>query len=88
MAKTKVQITMDSDLLNELDMYCDSNYMNRSWAIQQAVIQLVNQQKIVDSIVTLSTAISKALDKGVVDKDTMREIETFETLSKMVIGRK
>jgi metal-responsive CopG/Arc/MetJ family transcriptional regulator len=87
MAKVKLQITMDENLLAELDDYCDKNYMNRSWTISQAVVQLVNQQKMVDSIVNMSMAMKKAAEQGSIDDETRKEMESFETLCKMFLGK-
>ena len=85
MAKEKVQITMDSDLLKAVDDYCDQNYMNRSWMISQACLQVVNQQKLIDAIGTMSIAIKKCAEVGELDDATRKEMEKFETLSKMFI---
>lgn len=85
MAKSKLQITMDSDLLADVDSYCESNHMNRSWMISQAVQQLVNQQKMVDSITNVSLALKKAAETGSIDDETRKQIEAFEVLSKMFI---
>jgi metal-responsive CopG/Arc/MetJ family transcriptional regulator len=85
MAKEKVQITMDSDLLGAVDEYCDKNYMNRSWMISQACIQLVNQQKLVDSISSMSLAIKKCCESGKLDTETRAEMESFEALTKLFV---
>lgn len=86
MAKAKLQITMDEELLNEVDDYCDKNYMNRSWLISQALVSVINQQKVVDSIVNLSAACKLAAEKGTLDEETKRDIETFEAMCKLIIG--
>ena len=86
MAKTKVQISIDDDLLHDVDDYCNKNYMTRSWVFSQGVLQLVNQQKVIDAMMNVSIAVRKAVEKGnSIDDDTLRQIETFETLSKMFI---
>lgn len=87
MAKTKVQITMDDDLLQSVDDYCDKNYMNRSWMISQAVIQLVNQQKMFDAISNISFALKKAIEQGSIDDETKKDMESFESLCKIFLGK-
>lgn len=87
MAKMKLQITMDEELLKDLDKYCEANYMNRSWAISQGIVQLINQQKIVDSMYNVSVAVRRASENGNIDEETKKEIETFETLTKMFAGK-
>lgn len=88
MSKIKVQITMNEELLNDVDDYCDKLYMNRSWLITHAVTQFINQQKVLDALVNVSYAVKKCADSGNIDDDTKREIEAFETLSKLIIGNK
>ena len=74
MAKCKVQITMENELLNELDNYCDQNFMNRSWVISQAVLQVINQQKLMNCIQDLSLAMKKVSEVGTIDEDVKRQI--------------
>lgn len=88
MAKVKVQITMEDKLLYELNDYCDKNYINRSLAISQAVVAMVNQQRMVDAISDVSIALKIAAEKGTLDDNTKKEIQNFEALSKMfLMGR-
>jgi metal-responsive CopG/Arc/MetJ family transcriptional regulator len=87
MAKEKVQITMDSNLLRDVDDYCERNYLNRSWMISQACLQVVNQQKMVDAISNVSIALRNISDNGTVDDETRKELETFETMCKMYLGK-
>lgn len=87
MAKVKVQITMEDDLLNMLDNYCDKNYMNRSIAISQAVSQVVMQQKLIDSISELSYAVKLCIEKGQFDEETQNKIKEFEVLAKVFTGK-
>ena len=85
MARTKVQLTMDDELLKEVDSFCEKNYISRSSLISQAVVQVVNQQKMIDAITNVSIAIRKAAETGVIDENTKKDLETFEVLSKIFI---
>lgn len=87
MAKAKLQITMDEELLNAVDEYCDKNYMNRSWLISQSLVQVINQQKMIDAIANISIALKNVSEKGDLDVETRKEMETFETMCKMFIGK-
>ena len=87
MAKVKVQISMESGLLDELNDYCDKNYINRSLAISQAVVAMVNQQRMVDAICDVSVALKVASEKGSIDDETRKSIETFEALSKLLLSK-
>lgn len=85
MAKTKVNITMDDELLSEVDKYCEKNFTNRSGLISQALVNVLNQQKMVDAISNVSLALKKCADNGFVDDETRKQMETFETLSKLFV---
>lgn len=84
MAKAKLQITMEEELLEAVDDYCDKNYMNRSWLISQALVQLLNQQKVVDSLVSISFSINKIVETGTIDDETRKEMEELEALCKLL----
>lgn len=87
MAKIKVQISLEEELLNMVDDYCDKNYMNRSWLVSQSLVQVLNQQKMIDSLANLSIAIKNCSVNGVMDEQTRKEIEAFELLCKMLIQK-
>jgi metal-responsive CopG/Arc/MetJ family transcriptional regulator len=87
MAKEKVQITMETDLLKEVDDYCERNYLNRSWMVSQACLQVINQQKMVDALTNVSIAMRTISDNGTLDDETRKELETFETMCKMYLGK-
>lgn len=88
MAKVKLQITLEEELLNSVDDYCDKNYMNRSWLISQALVQVLNQQKMIDSLVNVSIALKNVSEQGCIDDATKKEMEQFESLCKMIISSK
>jgi metal-responsive CopG/Arc/MetJ family transcriptional regulator len=85
--KEKVQITMDEELLQDVDDYCDKHYMNRSWMISQACLQLVNQQKMIDAITNMSTAMKRISITGTIDDDAKKDLEAFEAISKMFMTK-
>ena len=87
MAKVKVQITLEEELLNMVDDYCDKNFMNRSWLISQSLMQVLNQQKMIDSFSNLSIAMKNAIANGNIDEETKKEIQNFETLCSMLIRK-
>lgn len=88
MAKAKLQITMEEELLNSVDDYCDKNYMNRSWLISQALVQVLNQQKMIDALTNISIAMRNVSEKGEIDEDTKRQMEQFESLCKLFLSSK
>lgn len=87
MAKVKVQITLEEELLQKIDDYCDKNYVSRSSLISQSLVQVVNQQKVIDSLSNISIAIKKSAEAGVLDSETKRELAEFEALCKLFVGK-
>lgn len=87
MAKTKVQFTIEEELLQELDDYCVKNYTNRSNVICQSVLQTIIQKKMVDSIMNVSLALKKVSESGTLDPEAERMMKEFEVLSNMFLGR-
>lgn len=87
MSKVKVQITLEEDLLNQVDDYCDKNYMNRSWLISQSLVEVLNKQKMIDAIANISVSIRQVTESGAIDDDTRREFEKFEALCKIFMGK-
>ena len=87
MSKVKVQITLEEDLLNQVDDYCDKNYMNRSWLISQSLVEVLNKQKMIYAIANISVSIRQVTESGNIDDDTRREFEKFEALCKIFMGK-
>ncbi len=87
MSKVKVQITLEEELLDQVDNYCDKNYMNRSWLISQALVKVLNEQKVIDSLADISVSIKTVTESGELDDETRREFEKFEALCKMFVGK-
>ena len=88
MAKAKVQISIEDDLLKSVDDYCEKNYMNRSWLFPQGVLQIINQQKLMDAMLNISFAMKNISEKGEIDDDTRRQMDEFDTLCKVFMGKK
>lgn len=85
MSKVKINVSIDDELLKEVDDYCDRMYLNRSYLICQQLQQVINMQKIVNSISDLSFALRKAAEAGNIDEETERKMKEFETVAKILV---
>ncbi|HEY9758805.1 MAG TPA: hypothetical protein V6C97_26795 [Oculatellaceae cyanobacterium] len=85
MAKVKVNITVDEDLMRRIDEYVDENYMNRSSLISLATTQFLNAAEVTTAVKLMSVAMRKIADTGVVDAESMEQLEDFERLVKMLV---
>lgn len=83
----KINITLNDDLLSRIDQYADSNYMSRSGLISLATTQFLNAADVTTAIKDMALCMRKIADNGTVDHETMEQLEDFERLSKMLVGK-
>lgn len=84
MSKTKINITIEKDLLDDVDDYCDKNYLNRSSLISQSLVQVINHQKVIDSLRDASIAIRKVAETGNIDPATKKTLDDFEAIARIM----
>lgn len=80
----KVNITLDDELMQRLDNFADKNYMSRSGLVSLAVTQYLNANEMILAVKDMALCMRKIADTGVVDHETMEQLEDFERLAKML----
>ena len=88
MAKIKVNITLDEELMRRVDEYAEENYLNRSSLVSLATTQFLNAADVTKAIKDMAFAMRKIADNGEIDDETQRDLEDFERLSRMLVGVK
>lgn len=88
MAKIKINVTLDEDLLRRLDEYAEENYLNRSSLVSLATTQFLNAADVTKAVRDMAFAMRKIADNGSIDEETKRELEDFERLSRILVGAK
>ena len=88
MAKVKINITLDEELMRRIDEYAEENYLNRSSLISLATTQFLNAADVTKAIRDLSFCVRKIADTGVIDEESRRQLEDFERLSRLLSGSK
>jgi len=88
MAKIKVNVTLDEELVRRVDEYAEDNYLNRSSLVSLATTQFLNAADVTKAIRDMAFAMRTIADKGEVDDETRRQLEDFERLSRMLVGSK
>lgn len=86
MAKVKINVTLDEDLMRRVDEYAEENYLNRSSLISIATTQFLNSADVTKAVKDIALAIRKIADSGTIDDETRKQLEDFERLSKMLTG--
>ena len=84
----KLTISLDDKLVERVDNYADSNYMSRSGFISFACSQFLNSAEVMIMVKDMSLAMRKIADTSTIDDETMRQLEDFERLAKMLTGQK
>ena len=87
MAKVKVNITLDEELLQRIESFADENYLTRSGLITLATSRYLSQVEASRAIVDLSLAIRKIAETGTITEDQLRELENFERFARMLSGK-
>ena len=80
----KVNITLDDELMQRLDNFADKNYMSRSGLVSLAVTQYLNANEMILAVKDMALCMRKIADTGVVDHETMEQLEDFERFAKML----
>lgn len=88
MAKIKVNITLDEELMRRVDDYAEENYLNRSSLVSLATTQFLNAADVTKAIRDMAFAMRKIADNGEIDDETQKQLEDFERLSRMLVGAK
>ncbi len=83
----KVNITLNDDLMKRIDNYADENYMSRSGLISLACTQYLNQVEVLALVKDMSFAMRKIADSGKVDSESIRKLEEFEKMCRMLISK-
>jgi metal-responsive CopG/Arc/MetJ family transcriptional regulator len=82
----KVNVSLDDDLMRRIDECADANYMTRSGFITLACTQYLNAADVTRAISDMALAMRKIADKGMVDNETLEQLQDFERIAKMLSG--
>lgn len=81
----KVNITFNDELFERMEEYASENYMTRSGLVSLAVTQYLNQSESIRLIKGIALAIDKLAANGVLSDDIIRQLESYESLSKILV---
>lgn len=81
----KINISLDSELVERIESFADDNYMSRSGFISLACSQYLASADIVTAIKKLSLACDKIASTGNVSDDVMKELEDYQRLANLLV---
>lgn len=76
----KLSISINDDLLQEMDNYCKANFMSRSGLIAFSCTQFLNQAKAVKAMEGMALAMREAATKNECSPETLKQLEQYEQL--------
>ena len=85
---TKVQITLDENLLQRVDTYADDNYLSRSALCSLALTQYINSNDALKALSDIAIALKKIANTGTISEDDKKKLDDFEIYAQMLLGSK
>lgn len=76
----KLSISLNDELLREMDDYCKANFMSRSGLIAYSCTQFLNQAKIVQAMQGMAKTMREVADKNECPPEALKELEQYEQL--------
>lgn len=84
MAKVKLNITIDEELMRRVDEYCEENFLNRSALFSISVSEHLNAYAASKAIQDMALTMRKIADSGKADPELLKDLEQFEAIAKMM----
>lgn len=81
----KVQISIDDKLLERIDKCADDNYTSRSGLISLGMADYLNTKEVIGLVKDMAFTVRKIADNNAVDDDTLKQLEDFERICKILI---
>lgn len=82
----KINISIDEELLAKIDNLAESSYTTRSGLIAVVMRDYIKSKELLDTLDYIKTSIDKIASThgNTLDEDTLKELDTFKTLCKLV----
>lgn len=82
----KISVSIDEELMKRIDEYADDNYLSRSGAMSMACNQFLNEAEAGKGLKVMAEALKKMAETGKADAESMKKLEDFEKLVKLITG--
>lgn len=80
----KINISINDELLQRIDKQADAMYMSRSGFMSSACAQVLNAADMMVAIQEIAMSMRKVADSGQIDDESLRKLQDFERLVKMI----
>lgn len=76
----RVNMTLNNELLERIDNYAKSNYMNRSSVVSFACNQFLISNELQSLLVDMKRALQTIANKDTITDEQLKELEKFENI--------
>ena len=87
MARTKVQITIDDELLQRVDAYADEHYTSRSGVFASGAESLLLTDEVRVAISKIADAMQRIAMTGTLSDEDKLQLAAFQTLAAAMSGK-
>lgn len=84
---SKINFSINEDLLERADKYCEQNYISRSGLISLALTQYLASQEVTSLLRGMNVAMQRIADNGEIDAETKKQLEEFEIICNALVGK-
>lgn len=77
-----INISMDTEDLREIDLYCMCHNLTRSKFMVQCAIQSLEMEKVYNATVVLNGTLSRLAEKGYIDEKDKSVVEAVKVLER------
>lgn len=87
MAKRKIQITVEDELVQQVDEYAKKNFTSRSGIFCLGASQVILASQMRDAIQSMAHSIKRIADSGTVSEEQLEEIKQFMGFAAVFTGK-
>lgn len=87
MAKVKVQMTIDEDLLARIDAYADDHYITRSGFFSLAADEFLTAVEFKQFMPAFNDLLQKVADGKDISPDDQKKLDGFQAMSDIFTGK-
>ena len=80
----RVNMTLNNELLERIDNYAKSNYMNRSSVVSFACNQFLISNELQSLLVDMKRALQTIANKETITDEQLKELEKFENICDLI----
>ena len=80
----RVNMTLNNELLERIDNYAKSNYMNRSSDVSFACNQFLISNELQSLLVDMKRALQTIANKETITDEQLKELEKFENICDLI----